>query len=115
MSTPIIDSLIFEDIKKADTLFEAVGLSIGAASVCWSDMSGTGVFRDDKARAIMDALLERIALERPVVSRKTLTAKIVEGLEENNWMHGVHAGTAVSGIAEKVVLHLERKGVEVKR
>jgi len=42
------------------TLEEVVGQAIGAASVCWENMSGTGVFNNTRARAISDALLEQI-------------------------------------------------------
>lgn len=35
----------------------AVFQAIGAATVCWEDMSGTGIFQDEKARAIADGLL----------------------------------------------------------
>lgn len=38
----------------------AVYQAIGAASVCWSDMKGTGVFEDRKARDIANALLDFI-------------------------------------------------------
>lgn len=38
------------------TLSEAVGQAIRAASVCWEDMSGTGVFDDARAREIAGTL-----------------------------------------------------------
>jgi hypothetical protein len=33
---------------------------IGAASVCWESMSGTGVFQDQRASRIVDELLEYV-------------------------------------------------------
>lgn len=38
------------------TLAEAVGQAVGAASVCWEDMTGTGVFDEARAREIAAAL-----------------------------------------------------------
>lgn len=43
-----------------ESLEQAVGESLGAASVCWEDMSGTGVFQSDKAHAALDRLLAYI-------------------------------------------------------
>ena len=42
------------------TIEEAVGQALGAASVCWENMEGTGVFDDQLAKAIYDALLAEI-------------------------------------------------------
>ena len=39
---------------------EAVYTALGAASVCWEKMEGTGVFQDDRARAIGEQLMSRI-------------------------------------------------------
>lgn len=49
------------------TLESAVYQAIGAASVCWENMSGTGIFDDTRARAIAEALLEQIRLEQPLI------------------------------------------------
>lgn len=49
-----------EAILVAKSMDEAVHLAVGAASVCWESMEGTGVFQDDRAREIAEALLERI-------------------------------------------------------
>lgn len=43
------------------SLEAAVFQAVGAASVCWESMEGTGVFQDDRARAIAEALLVLIA------------------------------------------------------
>jgi hypothetical protein len=37
-----------------------VYVSVGAASVCWTDMAGTGVFREDKATEVAENLLKVI-------------------------------------------------------
>lgn len=42
------------------TLETAVFEAIGAASVCWENMTGTGVFQDGRARAIGETLVARI-------------------------------------------------------
>lgn len=45
------------------SLSAAVFQALGAASVCWEHMEGTGVFDSTRARAIGDALLEEIRAE----------------------------------------------------
>lgn len=49
----------FEQLPIEEAVFQA----LGAASVCWESMTGTGVFQDQEAKAIGDELLERIYLE----------------------------------------------------
>jgi hypothetical protein len=46
----------------ADDLTAAVYQAVGAASVCWSDMTGTGTFREDRARHVAEELLSYIRL-----------------------------------------------------
>lgn len=41
-------------------LEQAVGLTIGAASVCWENMNGTGVFESDRAKELLDQLVDYI-------------------------------------------------------
>ena len=43
---------------------EAVFQALGAASVCWEDMSGTGVFQSERAKQIGDTLLAHVAQPR---------------------------------------------------
>ena len=38
----------------------AVFQAIGAASVCWENMEGTGIFESDRAKKIAEALLSVI-------------------------------------------------------
>lgn len=54
----------FDDVRKmirsADTLEEAIGLSIGAASSCWDNLEGAGVFESERAAAITEELVELV-------------------------------------------------------
>jgi len=49
------DSMYLDDAKTSQ---EAVFQAIGAASVCWEHMDGTGVFDSDKAKEIGEELME---------------------------------------------------------
>lgn len=40
-----------------ETLAEVIFQAIGAGSVCWDDMSGTGVFESDRAKALGDEVV----------------------------------------------------------
>ena len=53
---------ISQAILEAETLLEAIGLAVGGASVCWESMSGTGVFDDQRATVIVEALMERVSI-----------------------------------------------------
>lgn len=50
----------FEIIDPEKTLSENVFVSLGAASVCWENMSGAGVFDSSRAKVIGDELVEYI-------------------------------------------------------
>lgn len=45
------------------TLETCVYEALGAASVCWEPMDGSGVFQSERAQAIGEQLLERIRSE----------------------------------------------------
>ena len=47
-------------IKDADTLEEAIGIGIGAASMCWDNIEGAGVFDSQRASLIVEMLLFRV-------------------------------------------------------
>lgn len=47
-------------LDEANTLDEAIGMSIGAASTCWENLSGAGVFNDKMACEIITELAEWI-------------------------------------------------------
>lgn len=44
--------------REPETLRELIGQAVGAGSVCWENMSGTGVFQDDRARQVVDDAVE---------------------------------------------------------
>ena len=44
----------------AAALRSAVYQALGAASVCWSDMKGQGIFMDQRARDVGDQLMAKI-------------------------------------------------------
>ena len=47
-------------LGEPEDLNQAVFMSIGAASVCWESMSGTGVFDDQRARQVGEELVAYI-------------------------------------------------------
>ena len=47
------------------TLKEAVRQALGAASVCWSNVSGAGTFQSERCSDIADALIEFIESAPP--------------------------------------------------
>jgi hypothetical protein len=53
---------VIADILAASSVKEAIGLSLGAGSMCWSEVP-TGVFESGRASAIVDALYERVMHE----------------------------------------------------
>lgn len=48
------------------TLEEAVFQALGAASMCWENMEGGGIFESDKAKVIGEALMARIRQAQPI-------------------------------------------------
>lgn len=61
------------------TIEQAVHMALGAASTCWEDMSGTGVFQDDRARSVAAALLRFIG-ETTVPMPASHAAKVIADL-----------------------------------
>ena len=47
-------------LDQATTLREAVFMALGAASTCWDNPEGAGVFHSDRCQEIGDELMERI-------------------------------------------------------
>jgi hypothetical protein len=43
-------------------LTHAIYEGVGAASACWDNLSGAGVFRDDQARQVAEHLLDRVKI-----------------------------------------------------
>jgi hypothetical protein len=47
------------------SLEEAVGQAVGAASACWDNLEGAGVFQSTRAKAIVEQLMDRIKMSWP--------------------------------------------------
>lgn len=64
-------SFDFNDDDTADMrIRSAVFQALGAASVCWECMDGTGIFQSDRALAIGEALLDVLREAGLDVSKK---------------------------------------------
>lgn len=50
--------ILSKDATPQSLIFEA----LGAASVCWESMAGTGLFNEARARAIGEELVERLGV-----------------------------------------------------
>lgn len=55
-----MDNILFDGVNNPETLEEVIGQAVGAGSVCWESMEGTGVFKDDVARQIVEEVVEWI-------------------------------------------------------
>ncbi len=66
--TEYIDSLREEIDRHDGSLPTAVGMIIGAASSCWSNLSGAGVFESQRASALVDLLLSYTGPFEPAAS-----------------------------------------------
>jgi hypothetical protein len=49
-----------EHMAGAETVEEVLGLAVGAGSVCWEHLEGTGVFQSEAATDIVDKACTRI-------------------------------------------------------
>jgi hypothetical protein len=58
--TPIPPSAEKWECKLSDDLHAAVFEAVGAASACWMNLEGAGVFKSDHAKKVAEALWERI-------------------------------------------------------
>lgn len=63
-------------LEKATNVREAVFQAIGAASTCWENMEGTGIFDSDRAKQIGDELMEWV--NRPRLGYATTLELILE-------------------------------------
>lgn len=52
-------------LNNTNSLASAIGISVGAASACWSNLRGAGVFESDRAKMVVDVLLEHITSRTP--------------------------------------------------
>ena len=74
-------------------LHEAVHLAVGAASVCWEDMSGTGVFQDDHARVVAQALIQYVEANYWPIPEDQPAPTFEEDLRALLNKHGIDAKT----------------------
>lgn len=63
------DSSGADTVTEAENVSEAVHLAIGAASTCWENLGGAGVFDSDRASAIAGELVRWIEQHRPAPTR----------------------------------------------
>lgn len=61
-----------------EDLTAAVYQAVGAASVCWETMEGTGVFQEAQARNVAEDLLAYIAQSRPLVTQDAWDETVAE-------------------------------------
>lgn len=54
----------------AEALSRMVHEAVGAASTCWENLEGTGVFQDDRAREVAERLLNQIHSLAPALTRQ---------------------------------------------
>lgn len=64
---------VFE-FDHCEDLRQAVYEAVGAASVCWESMEGTGVFDTTRASAVADALLQYVNERYQRVNHEALQA-----------------------------------------
>jgi hypothetical protein len=61
--TDYIESVHKEIDRNGGDISTAIGIVIGAASACWSNLEGAGVFESERASALVDVLLERVGTD----------------------------------------------------
>lgn len=93
-----MDSILFDGVNNPETLEEVVGQAIGAASVCWESMEGTGIFQEDRARQIVDDVLDWIKTEyiKPNLGMAT-TRDLISELAARAEVHGYANYRTVDG------------------
>jgi len=79
-------------LDKADTLEDLVFQALGAASACWANLEGAGVFESDRAKAIGDELLERLRAHLGGYTKLQLLAGEMRANSER-WFPQLHDGT----------------------
>ena len=67
------------------TLDEAAGQAVGAASMCWENMSGTGTFQSERAQAIVEALLGFIRDTYDLTPKRTAVPDGEEVKARSRW------------------------------
>lgn len=81
-----------QDVADLD-IKEWVGQALGAASACWSDLEGAGVFDSTRCAAIADALNKHIM--------SLMVAMVEEGQQrlrvQERYLHSLYEGSLVHG------------------
>lgn len=68
-------------LEDAETLEELVFQAIGAASTCWENLEGAGIFRATRAKALGDELLERLRERENSLVKLISTRTLINELE----------------------------------
>lgn len=63
-----------------DPVASVVGQALGAASACWDNLSGAGVFESDRCKAILDAVLDWLEPQVRVADQMRESGRLVEPL-----------------------------------
>jgi len=69
----VVEKMFSPNLPKS----EAVGQAIGAASMCWENMQGTGQFDSTRAKDILDQLLEHLELPNELNPERSKGERIV--------------------------------------
>lgn len=89
-------------LDQARTLEELVFQALGAASMCWENPAGAGVFESDRAKEIGDELLARLREREAVAAWHAAEGHCRSGLAEGCCIcdDGVPCENAVAAAAE---------------
>lgn len=55
-----IESVHAEIERHGGGIETAIGIVVGAASACWSNLEGAGKFQSQRASALVDVLMDRV-------------------------------------------------------
>lgn len=84
-------------------LGEAVGQALGAASSCWSDLSGAGVFKSEQCKVVLDGLMAWLM---------DWESKVRKEANENTWAKAqVAAREALPELLHRYSEWLDQDGV----
>ena len=68
----------------AESLEQAVTLAVGAASMCWENMGGTGLYNGEQALGIVDGLVAWITGPLPELPSRTLEQDLAAVLNKHS-------------------------------
>ena len=96
------------NLDKAESLESVLAQAIGAASGCWTNLRGAGIFESDRAKAILDELVAEVN-ERtapPRLGRSAVIREMTEEVYQNAFAHGWYDKDRTFG-DEVALLHSE--------